>query len=277
MKKDILKEFVSENRDDFDDQEPGLDILDKIQSRLGLEQPRAKAIKFRYWWAAAAIIVAIIGMALLFQQDKTMPPPIVKIAAPGSTTPPVHLDEKDSIATTQPVVAGIADPHQKRTIVKKKQKMREEKSVPLSPGPQAAIASAARAHDWRKELQNESSSARLAAILASGKRNAELSGNDLQTLFHTMNNDENSNVRLAALDVLKKHEDREAVKDLILQSVAKQDDPVVQMELLASLSSGEAVQVKQQLLNITRDPLNIDAVRNEAYAALLRSESNFLK
>ena len=139
----------------------------------------------------------------------------------------------------------------------------------------ALLASGTKANDWRKELQSESSSARLAAVLASGKKEALLSSGDLQTLFNTMNNDENSNVRLAALEVLKKQENRETVKNLILQSVAKQDDPVVQMELLASLSSGEATRVKQQLLDITQNPINIDAVRNEAYAALLRSKANF--
>ncbi|HEX7755562.1 MAG TPA: HEAT repeat domain-containing protein [Niabella sp.] len=279
MKKDILKEFVSENRDDFDDQEPDLDVLSKIQSRLGLEQPvvasRAKVIQFQYWRVAAAIIVVIIGVAVFFPRNKTMENAVVNKTAPGSEMPIVHTEKKDSIATLQSMAAGIGEPAQKQAVVKKRKKMRKEKNATAMDSETALLASGTKANDWRKELQSESSSARLAAVLASGKKEALLSSGDLQTLFNTMNNDENSNVRLAALEVLKKQENRETVKNLILQSVAKQDDPVVQMELLASLSSGEATRVKQQLLDITQNPINIDAVRNEAYAALLRSKANF--
>lgn len=278
MKKDILKEFVSENRDDFDDQEPGSDVLSKIQSKLGLEPsvtaPRAKVIKFQYWWAAAAIMVVIIGAAALFQRKNTIDNSIVDHSAPVPVIPMTDADKKDSTATVRPMVADIADPGQKKAVVKRRKKIVAEENA--GPGIDAElVASNILADDWRKALQNESSSARLAAVLASGKENAALSNSDLQTLSNTLNNDENSNVRLAALDVLKKQENREGVKDLILQSVAKQDDPVVQMELLASLSSGEATTVKQQLLDITRDPMNMDGVRNEAYAALLRSKANF--
>ncbi|MBZ4189423.1 HEAT repeat domain-containing protein [Niabella beijingensis] len=280
MKKDILKEFVSENRDDFDDQEPGLDVLSKIQSRLGMEQPvvapRAKVRKLPYWWAAAALIVVVIGIAVFFPQQKTKEHSIVTTTAPAPLSPAVRADKKDSVTTLRSMVAGIADPQEKKTGVKKRQKIRDEKNVTASTGSKAeTAASNIITNDWQTALQNESSSARLAAILATGKRNTLLSGSDLQTLSNTMNNDENSNVRLAALEVLKQQENREGVKNLILQSVAKQDDPVVQMELLASLSSDEATKVKQQLLDITQDPMNIDAVRNEAYAALLRSKTNF--
>jgi len=279
MKKDILKEFVSENRDAFDDQEPGADVLGKIQSRLGLEPavvaPRARAIKLRYWWAAAAIIVVTVGIAVLFQQRRTTDLPIAGRTEPGAIAPVIDGRKKDAAVTAPPVVAGIAEPGKNRAAVKRHRKTEKENLNARIDVETEIAASGTNAKDWRKALQNESSSARLAAVLASGKENGLLSDSDLQTLVNTMNNDENSNVRLAALDVLKKQENREAVKDWILQSVAKQDDPVVQMELLASLSSGEATTVKQQLLDITRDPMNMDGVRNEAYAALLRSKANF--
>lgn len=279
MKKDILKEFVSENRDDFDDQEPGSDVLGKIRSRLGLEPPvaapRATIIQFRYWWAAAAIIAIIAGMAVLFQPETAIEHPVANEPDPGSVASPTHLEKKDAIASVPSEVAGIADPGQKSEVVKRRRKMVEKNITPrMDSGAEAAVSHTV-TDDWRKVLQNESSSARLAAVLASGKNNTSLSDSDLQVLFNTMNNDENGNVRLAALDVLKKQDNQVAVKNLILQSVAKQDDPVVQMELLASLSSDEATKVKQQLLDITQNPINIDAVRNEAYAALLRSKSNF--
>ncbi|MBO9592537.1 MAG: HEAT repeat domain-containing protein [Niabella sp.] len=278
MKKDILKEFVSENRDDFDDQEPGSDVLGKIQLKLGLEPPvtapRKKTVRLQYWWAAAAIIVIIAGVTVLFQPEKTVEQPIAKHTEPASVTLPNQSEKNDSITGQPPMIAALPDPGLKNAVVKKPRRPVEKNiNVPVDSMVTTLVAHTA-AGDWRKELQSESSSARLAAILASGKSNA-LSGSDLQLLSNTMNSDENSNVRLAALDVLKKQDNQEAVKNLILQAVSKQDDPVVQMELLASLSSNEASNVKKQLLEITQNPINIDAVRNEAYAALLRSESNF--
>ncbi|MCD2424783.1 HEAT repeat domain-containing protein [Niabella pedocola] len=278
MKKDILKEFVSENRHDFDDQEPGSDVLSKIQSRLGMEPPvaapRAKTVRLQYWWAAAAILVIIAGIMVLSQPEKIAAPPVAIKTEPGPVTSPVHSEKKDSITSVPPMIADIPDTRQKNAVVKRPRRMVEEKvNAPVGSG-EETVASHTAANDWKKELQSESSSARLAAVLASGKSNT-LSGSDLQLLSNTMNNDENSNVRLAALDILKKQDNQEAVKELILQSVAKQDDPVVQMELLASLSSDQASNIKKQLLEITQNPINIDAVRNEAYAALLRSESNF--
>ncbi|WP_300603808.1 HEAT repeat domain-containing protein [Niabella sp.] len=280
MKKDILKEFVSENRDDFDDQEPGSDVLRKIQAQLGLEPsvaaPRKKVVRLQYWWAAAAIIVVIIGIAVLFQPHKIIETPIAATTPPASEAPAIPLDKKDSIASGSSMVAGVAHPEQKKAVIKKRRKMATEKNINAGMDAQTEIAASDNtANDWRSALQNESSSTRLAAILASGKGNVVLSNNDLQTLSNTMNNDENSNVRLAALEVLKKQENQAVVKDLLLQSVARQDDPVVQMELLASLSSDQATKVKQKLLDITQNPITIDAVRNQAYAALLRSASNF--
>ena len=62
MKKDNLREFVSANRDSFDDQQPGADILAKLNARLKLEHaaaPKPKIIKFQYWWAAAMLIIGI--------------------------------------------------------------------------------------------------------------------------------------------------------------------------------------------------------------------------
>jgi len=140
--------------------------------------------------------------------------------------------------------------------------------------PSASETNGTVANDLEKALQSESSSARLTAILALGKRSGLLSDANLETLSGIMNNDESSNVRLAALDVLKNMEDQSYVKSLITQSIVKQRDPMVQIELLASLSSEEAAKIKEDLMSLTQDPVNIDAVRNQAYAVLLRSNIN---
>ncbi len=275
MKEDILKKFVDANRDQFDDQSPDADILGKLQAQLGLQPaadtPKpAKVIGLRYWWVAAATITAIIGVGVLLQRAPKADRPIastgkIKEIAPAIPTPADSMSNSSymdkATAKTEPQ-ATVAAPQANR--------IREVQQV-NTPVAGETTTPALATDKWQAGLQNESSSVRLAAVLASGK-STTLSDDDMKSLYFTMNNDESSNVRLAALEVLKK---REKAGNLILASVDKQDDPVVQMELLASLSPAQAVKVEQQLLEITQNPLTIDAVRNEAYAVLLRSNTNF--
>lgn len=275
MKEDILKKFVDANRDQFDDQSPDAGILGKLQAQLGLQQavdaPKpAKVIGLRYWWVAAATITAIIGVGVLLQQAPKADPPIantrdIKAIAPAIPT------SADSMSSSSYKDKAIAQTGPQATVVAPQaNRIREAQQVNT---PVAAVTTTPdlSTNNWQAGLQNESSSVRLAAVLTSGKSKT-LSDDDMKSLYFMMNNDENSNVRLAALEVLKK---REQAGNLILASVDKQDDPVVQMELLASLSPTQAAKVEQQLLDITQNPLTIDAVRNEAYAVLLRSNTNF--
>ncbi|WP_114791027.1 hypothetical protein U0035_21515 [Niabella yanshanensis] len=271
MKGDLLKKFVDENRDQFDDQSPDADILGKLQARLGIQAPvgapkPAKLVRFRYWWAAAAVIAVVIGIGVLLQQDQRANRPIVRTGGNKTATPEVP---PDSIKRSSSAVVAM-EPTEAPEVAAVPQINRVTMPPPVNNLSAASITQPAPDH-WQKDLKDESSSVRLAAVLASGKSMA-LSDDDMKSLYFTMNNDENSNVRLAALEVLKK---REKAGNLILASVDKQDDPVVQMELLASLSPAQAAKVEQQLLEITQNPLTIDAVRNEAYAVLLRSNTNF--
>ncbi len=271
MKGDILKKFVDENRDQFDDQLPDADILGKLQSRLGLQPPvaapkQAKRIRLGYWWAAAAVIVIVTSIGMLLQQGQRDNRSIAGTKGNKTVTPITPSDSMDRSSSTAVAIApaeapeAVTAPRVNRVITP---------SV-VNSSSAASITQPAQDH-WQKDLKDESSSVRLSAVLASGKSKS-LSDDDMKSLYFTMNNDENSNVRLAALEVLKKSE---KAGNLILASVDKQDDPVVQMELLASLSPAQAEKVEQQLLEITQNPLTIDAVRNEAYAVLLRSNTNF--
>ncbi|WP_447641402.1 MULTISPECIES: HEAT repeat domain-containing protein [Chitinophagaceae] len=282
MKKDILKDFVADNRSSFDEYEPGLDVLSKIQTQLEMVQPvakkKSKVVSFRYWWAAAAIVAAIVGVVLFSPKEKN--PDNTVVVNNGSLDIPKQTvtSSKDTAGvTTHPAAMVAALSKNKKTITKPQPKVRNtnDRSVSVDSSSEMLASNTTVSDDWRQDLQNaRSSSTRLAAILAAGKEK-ELSNSDLQTLSNTMNNDESSNVRLAALDVLKKQGSQASVKDLILQSITKQDDPIVQMELLSMLSPDEATKVKSQLLDITQNPMSIDAVRSQAYAALLRSNSNF--
>lgn len=273
MKKDNLREFVSANRDSFDDQQPGADILAKLNARLKSEHavaPKPKIIRFQYWWAAAMLIIGIAYFTVFenntSDKNTTAHKNEVKRKAHGVVTDQKALEpvqHSESVALTEP---GKKKPIKTRqTRINVNSSAHPERSVP---------GSNVVAVDWAEDLKSESSSTRLSAILKLGERNSLLPDRDLRILFTTMNSDASSNVRLAVLEVLKKYETLPLVEDFILQSVAKQDDPVVQMELLSSLSLDEAVKIKKQLLDLSQDPNHIDLVREQAYVVLFQSNIN---
>jgi hypothetical protein len=273
MKKDNLREFISANRDSFDDQQPAADILAKLNARLKLEHavtPKPKIIKFQYWWAAAMLIMGIAYFTVFDNntRDKntTAQNKEVTRKAPGVVT-----DQKALEPVQRSEWVAVAEPGKKKPI----KTIPTRSNVNSSAHPERRVpGSNIVAGEWAEDLKSESSSARLSAILKLGERNSLLPDRDLRILFTTMNNDASSNVRLAVLEVLKKYETQPLVEDFILQSVVKQDDPVVQMELLSSLSLHEAVKIEKQLLDLSQDPNQIDLVREQAYVVLFQSNIN---
>lgn len=274
MKKDNLREFVSANRDSFDDQQPGSDILDKLHARLNLgtvpEVPQSGMITFQYWWAAAILIIGIVYFAV-FENNIKNPNTTAHKKEVKSKIPPVAAAKKTPGTVQQQQVLALTEEARKRPdeIIQTK--------VPVTPDihrERKAPASSSPVTGWKESLKSESSSARLAAILKLGESGLLISDKDLHILFSTMNNDESSNVRLAVLDLLKKQQNLPMVEDFILKSVASQDDPVVKMELLSSLSSDEAIKIKKELVVLSQDPNSLDFVREQAYAVLFRSNIN---
>jgi anti-sigma-K factor RskA len=70
-------------------------------------------------------------------------------------------------------------------------------------------------------------------------------------LFHSLNNDPNVNVRLAAVEALKKHTASPAVRTGLIKSINQQDSPMVQIalaELMEALQEKNAVPQLERLL-----------------------------
>jgi hypothetical protein len=73
----------------------------------------------------------------------------------------------------------------------------------------------------------------------------------LEILFRTLNSDPNTNVRLAAVDALYLFRDRPSVKNSLIQSLAKQSSPLVQValiDLLVGIRESRAADALKQLL-----------------------------
>jgi anti-sigma factor RsiW len=89
-------------------------------------------------------------------------------------------------------------------------------------------------------------------------------------LAKTLNEDPNTNVRLAALDALGKFYQQEHVRKALVTSLSTQKDPVVQIALIRLLVQMKEKQIVNELEKITRDGQVMKAVKDEAHSGILK-------
>jgi hypothetical protein len=92
----------------------------------------------------------------------------------------------------------------------------------------------------------------------------------VQALVKTMNEDPNSNVRLAALEALSTFIDEKQVRQELIKSLAKQKDPIVQIQLIQLLVKMKEKGVVEDLQKIVDDEETMHAVKDEAYSAIMK-------
>jgi len=92
----------------------------------------------------------------------------------------------------------------------------------------------------------------------------------VQVLVKTLNEDTNSNVRLAALEALGKFSNEEVVRQSLIKSLTTQRDPVVQIALIQLLVKMKEKGVLNQLEKITKDASTMKAVKDEAHKGILK-------
>jgi anti-sigma-K factor RskA len=118
------------------------------------------------------------------------------------------------------------------------------------------------------DVQQPASQRMTAANVAFGLK--EMDDDIVQVLSETMINDPNSNVRLAALEALGKFHQQPHVRKTLVQSLAHQSDPIVQIALIRLLVEIKETDVLKELHKITSDELVLPAVKTEAHAGILR-------
>jgi hypothetical protein len=92
----------------------------------------------------------------------------------------------------------------------------------------------------------------------------------IEALVTTLDHDSNSNVRLAALDALARFTGEKRVRTALVQSLATQTDPVVQIaliQLLVQMKEKGAMKSFQQIID---DEQSLPAVRDEAHVGIFK-------
>jgi hypothetical protein len=108
-------------------------------------------------------------------------------------------------------------------------------------------------------LEKESASERLRAVSLTEDMD-KASDKVTSALLETLNNDENINVRLAALDALRPYVNKSNVREELIRSIAKQDSPLVQValaETMASLQVKSSVKELEKILKSEKTPSEV--------------------
>ncbi len=91
----------------------------------------------------------------------------------------------------------------------------------------------------------------------------------VKALVSRMNEDPNTNVRLAALDALSKFHNEPLVRKSLIASLTTQKDPVVQIALIQLMVKMKEKGIVEDLRRIVADEETMKAVKDEAYSGLM--------
>jgi hypothetical protein len=108
-------------------------------------------------------------------------------------------------------------------------------------------------------LEKESATDRLKAVSLTNDMN-DASSKVTGALLETLNEDENVNVRLAALEALAPYAKNSTVREALIRSIAKQRSPLVQValaELMANLREKSSVKELEKIIQSDKTPVDV--------------------
>ena len=253
---DPIKKFVQRNRDAFDHLEPPAEALQRVKARLipvrqvkeGFFQRHQRAT----WWIAAGLLAGVVcTYVLLNHSPTTLQPDELDLAQrPMSEVATAEIVPDEKHGETLPAPTVEQPPAE------------EPRHLAARPKPKPLATRLA---------DSTSASIRLAAILEI-EQSGRMDDRIRSMLSETMNHDDNTNVRLAALDVLSRHLKDPQVADLLADALTDQDDPLVQLGIVKIAAQLNHVGIEEALFAVARNPYTFTAVKDEAYAVLLHQE-----
>jgi hypothetical protein len=108
-------------------------------------------------------------------------------------------------------------------------------------------------------LEKESATERLKAVSLTSEM-SEASTKVTMALLKTLNQDENVNVRLSALEALKPYVSNSDVRKELIRSIARQESPLVQValaELMAEFQVKSSVKELQKIMQSEKTPADV--------------------
>ncbi len=277
--KDSLKKYIEDHREEFDTLEVPEETFDKIMSKLNEPAISEKTIPLFTWkkWIAAASIVIIfsVGSFALWNQKENKKSTIV--IQEKTKTEDENLVEiikpKNELQTAKIMTTkqkNSSDVFEKNNLnhsksIAETENLVQDNNLANEYGLENAKALELMADEY-------SASSRLEGI----SRINNFSPSDekmIAILSEKALSDENTNVRLAAVEALSAHIENTTVRDHIREIFLNQDDPFVQKELIAILAQKNPFlnsEVSAKLRELTLNPTTAAFVKDEAYAVLMK-------
>jgi len=92
----------------------------------------------------------------------------------------------------------------------------------------------------------------------------------VKVLIKTMNEDQNTNVRLAAVEALGKFHQEPEIRKALIDALSTQTDPLVQMALIQLMVEMKAIEAVKPMEKIIDNDNTLPAVKDEAYAGIIQ-------
>ncbi|WP_316737488.1 HEAT repeat domain-containing protein [Pedobacter aquatilis] len=254
---DEIRDFVDRNREEFDHLEaPAFDMA-RFKKTLPKKEVVIKKLPFYKspkWLAAACVLVVVAAAWFVYQQQAEINKLYVK-AKPIQNKPANVVPEE-----TNEEVESKANTNDNVSFASLREAPKQKKVTPL------VIT-----EEYKGLSDSSSASMRLLTIMEIEKSD-KMNNRTLDMLAQTLNHDGNTNVRLAALSVLQKYSFDGHATSLLVKSLDKQNDPIVQLGLISSLGKMKDVNIDQKLHALANNPETFVAVRDEANKVLLNQD-----
>ena len=272
---DKLKKYIDKNRADFDNKEPSTDLWKRIQTNIP-QQPKVlvpqKKWNIGYWSiAASALILVSIGIYFM-QNDHSFSVAKEQIVVKQKTE---KVKQKKQINS---VPEKLEDKKSNQIEVATHNKKIETKETILPIKEEKIIVE----HTDNSEIlsllsDQQSTSNRINGIAKLGEFST-LNSEEKEWLTALALKDQNTIVRLNAIEVLSSKLAKTTASDEMTKIFMEQDNPMVQMELIGIIAHLNNDNLDQQLIKklqeIVLDPKTMPFVKDEAYAVLLKKENN---
>lgn len=264
---DPIKEFVRLNREGFDDCRPSSDVFAKIQQETGLVKNasrRSRLYRSGSWAIAASLL---IGLCIYFYGRPGEDFAVDVISKNTKTVPKL---KEETVSRKEKRASGTSQVSVKPNgIVSGKSKKKAPYHVNL-----AGSTSTNETDMILSLLSNEvSSSTRISGLQKAGKL-SNIGDGLMEAIVKHATMDPNSNVRLAAVEVIVSRLDQPYMPELLEKIFLKQDDPFVQTQLIDVIANIDTdwfdPDIKNRLVALTENPATTEFVKYRAYAVLMK-------
>lgn len=262
MERDFFKRYVDEHRDAFENEAlpPNMlgNILNKLEERKSAEEnlkieiaPKSRKLNYT-WLAVACSLLMVAGAYLFLSQEKNeltaMPPQIVSNNNTSVEPAPVSALEEVVQTPQQKTIKA------QRNLVARKPKVEAYQEIYAGLSDSSSVAN------------------RMEAIIKASAL-ASLNEKMKAELCKTFSEDNNDNVRLAALEVLSKFSNDKYIHEQLMAGLSRQKDPIVQLELVKIMGNNSSPEATDKLIAMANNPFTVDAVKEQVHFALLTNNN----